>query len=123
MHDLHGTLPRIPACRQSYGYQHVSHPSCYPRFRFCGPMTCVPTQRTPARTPGGRGERLANSDPLPAYNASKRYLSMFTRELAVRSRGSGIDVFAAHPGECRGCGLGADWVRTACKMGADWVRP
>ena len=25
--------------------------------------------------------------------------SMFTRELAVRSRGTGVDVFAVHPGE------------------------
>ncbi|PNW74160.1 hypothetical protein CHLRE_13g587700v5 [Chlamydomonas reinhardtii] len=45
-----------------------------------------------------RGERLRKSDPLAAYNASKRMMSMFTRELAVRSRGTGVDVFAVHPG-------------------------
>ncbi|GLC43982.1 hypothetical protein PLESTB_000216700 [Pleodorina starrii] len=45
-----------------------------------------------------RGERLADSDPLSAYNASKRMLSMATREMAVRCRGTGVDVFAVHPG-------------------------
>ncbi|KXZ45067.1 hypothetical protein GPECTOR_59g676 [Gonium pectorale] len=44
------------------------------------------------------GERLSKSDPLGAYNASKRMTSMATRELAARSRGSGVDVFATHPG-------------------------
>ncbi|PNH02877.1 WW domain-containing oxidoreductase [Tetrabaena socialis] len=44
------------------------------------------------------GANLKDSDPLAAYNASKRMLSMFTRELAVRCRGTGTDVFAVHPG-------------------------
>ncbi|KAG2443451.1 hypothetical protein HXX76_001808 [Chlamydomonas incerta] len=60
----------------------------------------------PGRSWGGResagtvgsGERLRSSDPLAAYNASKRMMSMFTRELAVRCRGTGVDVFAVHPG-------------------------
>ncbi|KAG2497278.1 hypothetical protein HYH03_004862 [Edaphochlamys debaryana] len=45
-----------------------------------------------------KGERFSSSDPLAAYNASKRALSMLSRELAVRCRGTGVDVFAAHPG-------------------------
>ncbi|GIL61277.1 hypothetical protein Vafri_15676 [Volvox africanus] len=45
-----------------------------------------------------RGEKLVDSDPLAAYNASKRMLSMMTKEMAVRCKGTGVDVFAVHPG-------------------------
>jgi NAD(P)-dependent dehydrogenase (short-subunit alcohol dehydrogenase family) len=47
-----------------------------------------------------------NYDPLKAYKGSKMALALFAKELAARTAGSNITVYAADPGNTGGCKAG-----------------
>ena len=47
-----------------------------------------------------------NYDPLKAYKGSKMALALFAKELAARTVGSNITVYAADPGNTGGCKAG-----------------
>lgn len=51
-----------------------------------------------------------NYDPLKAYKGSKMALALFAKELAARTVGSNITVYAADPGNTGGCKAGLWYV-------------
>lgn len=57
-----------------------------------------------------RGKGLTKAgNPLASYNRSKKMYACFTRDLARRVQGEGIDVFAVHPGK-------ETYVKHACHL-------
>lgn len=53
-----------------------------------------------------------NYEPLKAYKGSKMALALFAKELAARTAGSNITVYAADPGNTGECNAGLRHVRS-----------